>query len=293
MGTVGVARDELVALQQFCSLDRQLRRHADESKEEVRTVMRKKNECMAILLRTMQQRNIECLAINGLVEGSKYARILLSHTTRQITPTLVKEALTNHFQEVVEQWPSDATVEQVAALLYAAVRQDRTRTKPIVSFSNCLPRGVKAEHVMDAQSDSHVTKLVSKMHTLQVEYATVASSVREKRRELQACKAEHLPLVESFLTKREANTQMIVSKSGERLCLRRRAAHARATLSVAQFRGILENAVTKLVAQGVALEAVVDNRDALVDAVMESMDESRSIVTTHSIQVLYMKPKPI
>lgn len=293
MSAPAVAREELVALQQFCSLDRQLRRHAEESQEEVRGVMRKKNECMAVLLRTMQQRNVECLAVNGVVEGSKYARILLSHTTRQLTPTLVKEALTNHFEELVEQWPADATPDQVAALLYGAVRQDRTRTKPIVSFSNCLPRGLKPEHVVNAQSDTHVAKLVGKLHTLQSEYVGLASTVRDKRRELQECKAEHLPLVDSFLAKRDANTQMIVSKSGERLCLRRRAAHTRATISVAQFRGILENALRKLEARGVALATVVEHRDALIDAVMESMDENRSIVTKHTIQVLYMKPKPV
>lgn len=291
MSAGGIAREEVQALQQFCSLDRQLRAHAADSREEVRTLVRRRNECMAALLRTMQQRNIECLAVNDLVDKCKYARILLSHTTRQITPTLVKEALTNHFAELEEAWSGNMTVEEAVPLLYSAVRQDRTRTKPLVTFSNCLPRGLKPEHVVPASTDTHVSKMVTKLHTLQAQYSETVSTVRAKRGELQEQKAEHLPLVEAFLTKRDTNMQMIVSKSGERLCLRRRPAHLRPPMSVAQFRAVLTTALTKLQARGIAPENVVQHRDALIDAVLECMDDNRSILTKESIQILYMKPK--
>jgi hypothetical protein len=291
----GVTKDELTALQQFCTFDKQLRKHADESREEVRQLMRKKNESMAALLRTMQQRSMECVAVSDVVASSKYARIVLSHTTRQITPTLVKEALENHFVQLAEAWPrtdgNDVTLAEVVPLLYATVRQDRTRTKPIVSFSNCLPRGVKPDHVFSASKDTNMQRLVSRLHTLQQDYVQAVGTVRDKRVELQERKAAHLPLVESFLTKREANTQMIVSKSGDRLCLRRRAVHTRPAMSVAQFRTILETALHRLEQEGIPLATLPEHKDKLVDTVLECMDCARSIFTTQTIQVLYMKPK--
>lgn len=296
----GVTKEELVALQQFCTLDRQLRRHAEERRDEVRQLMRKKNELMAALLRTMQQRNMECVAVSDVVNSSKYARIVMSHTTRQITPTLVKEALENHFSELVEAWPrcggedeggGGVSFAEAVPLLYSVVRLDRTRTKPIVSFSNCLPRGMKPDHVFPASKDTNMQRLVSRLHTLQHEYTQAVGTVRSQRVELQERKAEHVPLVDSFLTKREANTQMIVSKSGERLCLRRRAVHTRPAMSVAQFRTILETALQRLEQEGFKLATLLEHKDKLVDTVLECMDCARSILTTQTIQVLYMKAK--
>lgn len=288
---MSVAKEEVQALQQFCNLDRQLRAHAADSREAVRTLTRRRNECMAALLRTMQQRNIECLAVSDLVDECKYARILVSHTTRQITPTLVKDALTNHFAELEEAWSSGMTVEDAVPLLYSAVRQDRTRTKPLVSFSNCLPRGLKPDMVVPASADTHVSKMVTKLHTLQAHYSETVSAARETREALQGQKAEHLPLVEAFLTKRDTNMQMIVSKSGERLCLRRRQAHSRPPMSVAQFRAVLTSALAKLEARGISVDAVMKEKDVLIDTVLECMDDNRSILTKQSIQILYMKPK--
>lgn len=287
-----VKQEELVALQQFCLVDRQLKAVSKDNRDAVRAATRKRNEAMQALLRTMQTRGVECVAVHD-VAPHKYARILMSHTTRQFTPTLVREALQNHFDELLPHWRDDMSLTELVDLFYAPVRHDRVRLKPVVSFSNSLPRGVKADVVPSVDNDSHLQRLVTRMRTLQEQHAEVVSAARGKRVELQAHQRTHMPLVDAFLSKRDIAQQLLVSKSGEKLLLRRRAQIKKKPMTVAQFKQVLLEGVEQLHAEGhlARLEQLKQSRDAVINRLVACIENGQSIVRTDTIQVVRLRRK--
>lgn len=287
-----VKQEELVALQQFCLVDRQLKAMTKDNREAVRAATRKRNEAMQALLRTMQTRGVECVAVHD-VAPQKYARILMSHTTRQLTPTLVKEALQNHFDELLPHWRPDMSLAELVELFYAPVRHDRVRLKPVVSFSNSLPRGVKADAVPSVDNDSHMQRLVTRMRALQEQHAEVMGAARTKRVELQTHQRSHMPLVDAFLTKRDIAQQLLVSKSGDKLVLRRRAQIKKKPMTVAQFKQLVLEAVEELHAGGhlAQLEQLKLSRDHVIDKLVTCVENGQSIVRSDTIQVVRLRRK--
>lgn len=280
-----VKQEELVALQQYCLVDRQLKQLTEDSRAQVRAARRKRKEAMDALLRTMETRGMQCLLVESLAT-QKYARLTTSHTTRALTTTLVKEAVDNHVDQLLEVWQPAITEDEVAEWVYNVVKKDRIRLKPVVSFSNALPRGMHKDSVLDVQHDTHLHKLVSKMKTCVDKCTEVTQEVRSKRVALQQSKLQYEPVVDAFLHKRELTQQVLMSKSGDRLLLRRKERTKKAPMTVAQFKQVLLNAVKRVLEDGTDIST---QPHVLIDAIVTGMENAQSIVRNETLQVVRLR----
>lgn len=240
--------EEMAALHAFCGAERQLLRISAESKAQVKSAMLKRDECITELLACMEDDNLECIAVGGAGLDAKYARITQSHTTRDLTPLLVQHALVNRHAEIVALCKSkpELTTDDLINCIYEVVKDARNTYKPIVTFSNHLPRGMDAAGVVDVSSNTRLHQLVVATKESQAEHARLLQEVRSQRQSLEEQRDAHVDQVQAFLQRQVDQKQCIMDGSGGIFYLKKKTVKRSTPLTVAQFKALLSTALEQL-----------------------------------------------
>ena len=251
---MSATREEITALQAFCAAERELMRIAAESKAQVRDATLKRDECITELLACMEDKNVECVSVTNAGMDVKYARITQSHTTRDLTGTLVQHALVQRHAEIVAlcQSKPELTTDEIINCIYEVVKDERNTYKPIVTFSNHLPRGMDAAAVVDVTTDARLQELVVATKDSQAEHARLLQTVRGKKQALEEQRDAHVDFVHAFLQRQESGKQCIMDTSNNMFYIRKKTVKRSTPLTVAQFKALL----------GTALEQLADARCA-------------------------------
>lgn len=245
---MSVTPDERAALHAFCAAERELMRIAAESKEQVRGVTSKRDACITELLACMEDTGVECIAVASAGLDVKYARVTQSHTTRDLTPTLVQHVLVNRYDDLVALCKSkpDMATDEVINCIYEIVKEERNTYKPIVTFSNHLPRGLQAEAIIDVTTNQRLQQLVLATKETQAEHARLLQEVRSRKQALEEQRDAHVDNVQSFLQRQESGKQCIMDGSNNVFYIRKKTVKRSTPLTVAQFKTLLSTALEQL-----------------------------------------------
>jgi hypothetical protein len=289
---------ELQALQAFCKVERELQSVVAAGQREVRDAMDARDECMTALLACMEERGLECasLADVGGVEA-KYLRITQSHTTRDLSSNLVKHTLLNKFDHLLQHWTRESTPEEVAGLVYSIVKEERNTFKPLVTFSNSLPRGVKDDDVFRVVQDADMVAMVHRMRASQQQHAHVLEVLRKKRDALEQQRSQHVEAVDAFMTSKQVVSQCIMDATGNCMYLRKKTSKRTQAMTVPQFKQVVSHTLTELQqelqqeSQGTGeddaagLHALRQHRERIVARLVQAMDACKTVYVKDVIKL--------
>ena len=113
-------RDDIAALTAFCECEQALETHAATRTSSLKPIADKRDATMQRIMDAMQRANVKCIALPpDLVDNARFVRIVDVRSQRDITPNLVKHALTNALPEI------DARIE-------AQARDDDTKLEDVL-----------------------------------------------------------------------------------------------------------------------------------------------------------------
>lgn len=280
--------EDMVALHAFCGAERELMRITKESKGQVHDATVKRDECMTELLACMEDKNVECVAVSGAGLDTKYARITQSHTTRGLTPKLVTHALVHRHDDIVSLCQSklELTSDELINCIYEVVKDERNTYKPIVTFSNHLPRGMDAAGIMDVTGDEQLQHVVLATKESQAEHARLLQTVRAQKQALEEQRDGHVEHVQAYLEKQNMNKQCLLDGTGNLFYIRKRSVKHSTPLTVAQFKVILSTALEQLREARCAATGLPPPEE-LAEVVTELMSKTRTMYNKDVVKLSF------
>lgn len=284
---------ELHALQAFCKVEREMKQVVAAGQKDVRDAMDERDECMTALLAYMEDRNMECAVLEG-VQGvdAKYVRITQSHTTRDLNTNLVKHALLNKFDHLVQHWKPECTLEDVAELVYSIVKEERNTFKPLVTFSNSLPRGVKVDDLFRVVQDGDMAAMVRRMRASQQHHAQMLEVLRKQRDALEQQRSCYVEAVDAFMTNKQVMSQCIMDAAGQCMYLRKKTSKRTQPMTVPQFKQVVSHTLSELQQEvadnaenNAGLHALSQHRDRVVARLVQAMEACKTVYVKDVIKL--------
>ena len=245
-------RDDIAALTAFCECEQALEQHAASRAASLKPIAEKRDATMQRIMDAMQRAKVKCISLPpDLVDNARFVRIVDVRSQRDITPNLVKLALTNALSEIdarvdAQAREDDTNLEDVLQqALLSSVKEARTTTHSTVSFSNNRPRGVGEESIPVSQSNEFKNE-VKLLANTRDEYAQQVQTLRARQKELEEKRETVLLTVRGYMDRMERDTQPIVlsgGASGSHATLKRKVVTHKAPLTVDQFKSALHAAL--------------------------------------------------
>lgn len=318
-------QQEMIALKSFCMAEEALKTYNLESAKLTKKLVKQRSASMATLLKHMVESKQECLAlVDELSSLGKFARLGQTHSTRELTSSLIRTSLHDHFEELVraaveveeeaeeeeqedgEQPPrgrkkrrkvepkKPATVtDKLCTAVLKTVRMCRTTTHPVVEFSNSKPRTLSLEDIPSVKSIPQIVKAVQRVHQVRLAYSQATEVSRQQKQSLEEQRALHSATVASFMTRTQRSSQaVIISDDGETAYVRRKLVAREMPATVAQFKLAVNSAVTSFLRPlaGTPVDAdgvaqyLQDHKDDLVERVISELDGMRTTQTEEIIR---------
>lgn len=286
-------QQEMIALKSFCVAEQALRAHSAECAKVTKKLTKQRSASMALLLKHMIESKQEVLLlVDEFSSLGKFARLGQTQSRRDLTPTLVRTALHDHYDELVraavevnEEASADEGDEQdgeqdgervkpkkkkrkveetkpltvtdkLCAAVLKTVRICRTTTNPTVHFTNSKPRTLSLDDIPDVKSLPQVVKAVQRVHQVRLAYNQATEAARQQRQQYEEQRAQYSPVVSSFMARTQRSAQaVIINDDGETAYVRRKVVAHDIPPNAAQFKTAVTSAVTALL-KGLAGKAV-------------------------------------
>jgi hypothetical protein len=276
-------QQEMIALKSFCMAEQALKEYNTESAKMTKKLVKQRTASMGTLLKHMIESKQECLAlVDELSSLGKFARLGQTHSTRELTPSLIRTSLHDHYEELVraavevnedeeseesEEEGRDAEAgagrrkkkrkvepkkpltvsERLCAAVLKTVRMCRTTTNPIVQFSNSKPRTLSLDDIPSVKSLPQIVKAVQRVHQVRLAYAQATEVARQQRQTLEEQRAEHSATVASYMARTQRSSQaVIISDDGETAYVRRKLVARDVPPNVTQFKMAVSSAVATM-----------------------------------------------
>jgi hypothetical protein len=289
------AAEEIDALRNFCSLERELKEFQKSNAATMRTLSDARTESMQTVLNLMQEADLDCVAIDDdeLKEKARYIRIVQAQSTRELTNRFVRTILHEHLDTIVgtvEGAPQER-LQLLQQFIWDVVKQQRTTSKPVVMFAKSRQKNLPRKTIVPL-SATQLLPHVKQLHQARHDYDEAVQSSRTVKTQLEETKASYFPVVQAFLTRKNIDTQKVLMNGTEEVFLKKKVCTQTQPLTVAQFKCAVQNAVSAVFG-GCTEEALGDalrkKQDKLVDKIGEEMAAMR---LSHQREVITLeKPR--
>lgn len=298
-------RDDIAALTAFCECERELDTFASTRTAALKPLAEERAAAMQRLMDAMARAQVKCVSLpEDLLPGKRYARIVDVRSQRDLTPSLVTQALINGASDVVTRLEEqaredDAKLEEVLEqALLGTVKEARTSVHSSISFTNNAPRGINPDTIPTTQSDGFKNQILRLEH-VRTEYAQRAAEFKVQRVTLDEKKEAVLRTVRGYMDRMERDSQPVVLSGGAsdgRAVLKRKVVTHKAPLTVDQFKQAVHTALDEArAAHGFprfTVELWKTHRDAVAQRVTQLMDEMRVVDTSEVFKLERRRGRP-
>jgi hypothetical protein len=275
------AADEIDALKNYCSLEKELKEFQATNAATMRTLSEARAESMHALLNMMQEADLDCVAIDDdeLKEEARYIRVVQAQSTRELTNSFVRNVLHEHLETIVstvEGAPGER-LQLLQQFIWDVVKQQRTTSKPVVMFAKSRQKGLERKTIVPL-SATQLLPHVKQLHQARQQYEEATQSSRSVKTQLEESKASYYATVQAFLKRKNTDSQKVIMNGTEEVFLKKKVSKQTQPLTIAQFRDAVSRAVAA-VFEGCADEALTDalreKQDDLVNKIEEQMSAMR------------------
>lgn len=263
-------------LMQFCNAEFEIRKL--KTAPELREQRNAKTHNMQELMRAMEAHGTTCVGLDDT-----YVRIAKAYNTRDLTPSLIRCSLHEHFTTLLAA-PAKQE-EELTRVILDIIRISRTAVKPVVTLTARKPRNIPVmENVPPALNAAVQQFKQAKLH-----YDQTASANKLAREELQTKREEALPAVEQYMLKRDNKSQAILlsKNDNQKMFLRQKQLTQKPPVPVSLLRDVTLRVLENFRETHGSLEADVlsEHKEELIENIISTLVTERPVFTKQVLRL--------